>query len=67
MATVKIVQRDKMTEVYIDGNPVQLKYLKRINLDMNAEKGNKFTLEYHVRDVEVETDDGTVVLKNDEE
>lgn len=53
-------------EIQLDGEPVKLKYLKEVNLNMNAEKGNTLMLTYHVRDVEIETDNAEVETLNEE-
>ena len=62
MAKVKIVGTGNNVEVFIDSIPVQLNFLKSINLDMVAGEDDTLTLKYHVSEVEVETDEGVIKL-----
>jgi len=50
-------------EIAIDGKPVNLRYLKSINLDMTAGEANVLTLEYHVKNVDIDIDNVEVEVE----
>ena len=55
---LKIKETGKGTiELEFGGEPVDLTWLKEINLNMDVVEGNTLTLKYGVEDVEVETHD----------
>lgn len=63
------IKQDKnstvLSELTLDGKPVELRYLKTIKLDMTAGEVPQLTLNYFPREVEIELVDSEVTATDE--